>query len=148
MSHMKQIKRALTVVSILVIAGLLLSACSETKTQASDDAPATVEPIKGTDRSSVTLSERASERLGIKTAPVRVGSQGKVIPYDSVLYDANGKTFTYTSPKPLVFVRASVGVDHIDGGKAILSSGPPAGTEVVTVGAPELYGSEYEVEED
>ena len=146
---MKHIKRAVTVVSILVIAGLLLSACSETKTQAaSDDAPATVEPIKGTDRSSVTLSKRASERLGIKTEPVRVGSRGKVIPYDAVLYDPNGKTFAYTSPKPLVFVRRSIGVDRIDGGKAILSSGPPAGTKVVTVGAPELYGSEYEVEED
>ena len=149
MSHMKHINRAVIVVSILVIAGLSLSACSETSTQAaSDDAPATVKPIKGTDRSSVTLSARAAERLGIETAPVRVGSQGKVIPYDAVTYDADGKTFAYTNPEPLVFVRRSISVDRIDGSKAILSNGPPSGTKVVTVGAQELYGSEYAVEED
>jgi hypothetical protein len=30
----------------------------------------------------------------------------------------------------------------------VLSRGPPVGTPVVTVGSQELYGSEYEVEED
>jgi hypothetical protein len=65
-----------------------------------------------------------------------------------VLYDADGRTYTYTSPKPLVFVRHPIRVIRIQGARALLSSGPPAGTRVVTVGSQELYGSEYDVEED
>lgn len=147
---MKQISRAMIVVAILAIAALQLTACSDSSTEAAaDDAPATVEPIKGTDLSSVTLSEHAAKRLDIKTAPVRVRGAGrKIVPYDSVVYNADGSTFAYTSPKPLVFVRAPLKVARIVGDEAILSAGPPAGTEVVTVGAQELYGSEYEVEED
>ena len=147
---MKHISRTLILVSILVIAALQLTACSETKSQAAgDEAPATVEPIKGTNRSSVKLSAQAANRLGIKTAAVRRGASGeKVIPYDAVLYNAGGRTFTYTSPERLVFVRQSISVKRIDGDTAILSAGPATGTKVVTVGSQELYGSEYEVEED
>jgi hypothetical protein len=65
-----------------------------------------------------------------------------------VLYDTEGKTWTYTNPEPLVFVRHLVTIDHIDGDKAFLADGPPAGTKVVTVGAAELYGSEFEFEEE
>jgi hypothetical protein len=136
---------------VLLVAGLQLSACSDTSNNAAadDEAPATVEPIKGTDRSTVKLSEQALERLGIQTGTIRESGSGqKIIPYSSVLYDAEGKTFAYTSPEPRLFVRRSIRVRRIDGGDAILSSGPPAGTSVVTVGSQELYGSEYEVEED
>ena len=37
---------------------------------------------------------------------------------------------------------------RIDGDAAMLSSGPPVGTAVVTVGSQELFGTEYDVEED
>ena len=64
-----------------------------------------------------------------------------------MLYDPDGDTWTYTSPKPLVFVRAPIDVDRIDGDTALLSerSAGRAPT-VVTVGAAELLGTEYEVE--
>ena len=111
--------------------------------------PAEVEPIKGTDLSRVRLSADAAKRLGIQTAPVdRSGGRRTVIPYSAVLYGAEGQTFTYTSPKPLVFVRHPIDVNNVTGGRAFLSRGPPAGTAVVTVGSQELYGTEYEVEED
>jgi hypothetical protein len=71
-----------------------------------------------------------------------------VIPYDAVIYAADGSTFAYTSPKPLIFVRAQIRVGDIRGDAAQLLSGPPKGTAVVTVGSQELYGTEYEVEED
>ena len=147
---MKHISRAVIVLSILVIAALQLSACSDSSTPAAaDDAPATVEPIKGTDQSSVKLSRQAAKRLGIETATVRHrGARAEVIPYDAVVYNADGSTFAYTNPEPLVYVSAPITVARIDGSEAILSKGPPAGTKVVTVGAQELYGTEYEVEED
>ena len=48
----------------------------------------------------------------------------------------------------LVYVRAPIDVIRIDGDRALLSDGPPLGTEVVTVGAAELLGTEYEVGEE
>ena len=141
------------IVGVLIVAGLvavLLSVRSDTSNEeASGSEPATVEAIKGTDLSRVTLSAQAARRLGIETAPVtRESGRRTVIPYDAVLYGADGKTFTYTSPKPLVFVRAAISVDDIKGDRALLSAGPPTGTAVVTVGSQELFGTEYEVEED
>jgi len=42
-------------------------------------------------------------------------------------------------------VRQEISIDRVDGDSVMLSDGPPAGTEVVTVGAAEVYGSEFEV---
>ena len=47
-----------------------------------------------------------------------------VIPYAAVVYDADGKTWVYTSPKPLTFVRSPITVARIAGDKAFLSAGP------------------------
>jgi hypothetical protein len=43
-----------------------------------------------------------------------------------------------------VFVRAPIDIVHETSSQAFLADGPPAGTQVVTVGVPELYGSETE----
>jgi hypothetical protein len=72
------------------------------------------------------------------------GGEGlkKIIPYSAIIYDLEGNTWVYTSPEPLVFVRHPVTVDYIEGDRAILSDGPPAGTEVAIVGVAELYGAD------
>jgi hypothetical protein len=44
-------------------------------------------------------------------------------------------------------VRQGVTVQSIRRGVVLLRNGPPGGTPVVTVGAPELLGTEYGVEE-
>lgn len=143
------------IVGVLVVVGLAALALSvrsdtaEPQARENDTPPARVQPIKGTGLSRVTLSAQAARRLGIRTAPVqRHGRQRKVIPYSAVLYDPDGRTFTYTSPAPLVFVRHAIVVYDIDGRRAFLSSGPPLGTAVATVGSQELFGTEYAVEED
>ena len=193
---------------VLIIAGLQLSACTEKSDTSSKSAPAQVERLEGADLKRVLLTEKAAERLGIKTAPVherpvaqqqlvraervassgagagvvqkalrsggntaepgvvteRVASSGadagvvqkalrsvestaepglvKVVPYAAVLYDARGNTWAYTNPKPLTFVRHAIHIAYIKGDLAVLSDGPPSGTEVVTVGAAELFGAE------
>ena len=139
------------IVGLAIAAAVFAAGCgsSGSKEEVGDAQPAKVTPIKGTDLSRVTLSADAAKRLGIATATVVTqGSDRKVIPYDAVIYAADGKTFTYTSPKPLNYVRAPITVTDIRGNKAYLSAGPPAGTAVVTVGSQELFGTEYEVEED
>jgi len=138
-------------VAILIIACLQLSACTQTPASTENtDSPARVERLAGTALSRVILTGEAAKRLGIQTAPVsdmRVrGTQRKVVPYSAVIYDLHGETWVYTNPSPLTYVRGRINVDYIDGDLAVLSEGPPSGTKVVTVGSPELYGTEFGVD--
>ena len=136
---------------VLIAAGVSLSACSEAPSSsyssetASHHEPAKLEPIKGTDVKRVIFDAEGAKRVGLQTAQVRGAGQRKVIPYAAVLYDPEGNTFTYTSPEPLVYVRAKVKVDYVAADRVVLSEGPPAGTKVVTVGTAEVYGTEFEV---
>ncbi len=256
---MQHIKRWMVLV-LIIIAGLLLPACSAKPGTSSNIEPARVEPIEGTDLKRVILTLEAAERLDLRTAPVREelvertrtvggevvtaanasgtistpgdlsrmwvrvpltesdlnmvdrgqpalvlplgrddeededsdetadvmaepddgpfddaeegseavyyavdsaehglvpgqfvlvelslsgsGTQRKVVPYSAVLYDTDGKTWVYTNPEPLVFVRHLVSIDYIEGDLAVLLEGPPVGTQVVMVGVAELFGAE------
>jgi hypothetical protein len=135
----------------LLVAPLLLAACGGTGAEEAGQPPAVAKQIKGTGITQVTLTADAAKRLGVQTVMVRSdgGTSRTVIPYDAVLYDPNGETWTYTSPKPLVFQRADISVARIDGNSAILAKGPSIGTPVVTAGATEIWGVEYGgIEED
>lgn len=132
---------------VMMFACLALSACTgKGETRTSKVEPAHVEEIEGKDVKLVILTERAMERTDVRTAPVRsVPGRGKVVPYSAVIYDPHGHTWVYTSPKPRHFVRESIAVDRIDGDLAFLSDGPAVGTKVITMGAAEVYGTEFEV---
>jgi hypothetical protein len=138
---------------LITVAVLTLTACaahaSQTSTGSTNSPPARVERMGGTDLSRVILTAQAAKRLGIETAPVRdaqvQAKLRKVVPYAALFYDLNGKTWVYTNPESLTFVRASISIDYIEGDLAVLSEGPPSGTKVVTVGSPELYGTEFGV---
>lgn len=131
----------------------LLPGCGRPPIETESESKAVkVEPIEGSDLNRVTVTAEAAKRLDIQMAPVRSialsGKTRKAIPYASLVYDVSGNTWAYTSPESLTFVRMAVTVDYIEGDLAILTSGPPAGTQVVTVGVAELYGSENEFEEE
>ena len=136
---------------LVLIAGVVsLSACGEASSgydyeTASHHDPAELEPIKGTDVSRVIIDAEGVERAGIQTAPIRQNGQGMVMPHSAVIYDADGETFTYTVPEPRTYVRQKIAIDDVVGDSVMLFDGPPAGTEVVTVGAAVVYGSEFEV---
>jgi hypothetical protein len=145
---MSPIDRLKTVVPILACC-VTLGACKAATVKATEVKAAHVEAIAGTELHKVTLTARAAERLDIKTERVQEllvgGAKRKVAPYAAVLYDAHGDTWVYTNPEPLVFVRHAIRVEYISGERAVLSQGPPAGTTVVTVGAAELFGAEFEI---
>jgi hypothetical protein len=145
---MKKVTPALAL-AVGCLLALALSACgSSGDAPATGNEPANVVPIKGTDLSRITLTPEAAKRVGIQTGAIAQAAKGETsIPYSAVLYDADGKTFAYKSLKPRVYVRAPITVTDIKGNSAVLSSGPPVGTTIVTVGAPELYGTEFGVEE-
>jgi hypothetical protein len=121
---------------------------SEASASATAEEPAVVEEIKGSDLLRITLSEKAMRRLDVQTAAVRDitvnGIERTAVPYAAVLYDPEGHTWVYKSPKPRTFIRARITVASIDGVRAILSAGPASGTRVVTIGGQELFGTEID----
>lgn len=81
------------------------------------------------------------------TAAAPATTSRRVVPFAAVLYQPSGEASLYVNTAPLLYERQSVTVDYVIGDLAVLSSGPPPGTAVVIVGAPELSGIEFGVGE-
>lgn len=106
---------------------------------------ATVKPI-GFGISRITLQPKAAKRLDIQTGAISEDPTGrKIAPFSSIIYELDGDAWVYTVTAPLTYVREPVVIDHVTKDLAYLSEGPSTGTEVVTVGVPELYGAEVGV---
>lgn len=139
-------------VVMLAVSVLGLAACSPKPEAAAETPPIRVEHLSGEQPTQLTLVPDAAKRLDIQTDTVQVenvnGVERTAIPYASIVYDTEGHTWIYTSPGPLTYLRTPVQVETIDGDDAIVAPGLKAGTEVVTVGAEELFGSETEFEEE
>jgi hypothetical protein len=124
------------------------SGCSEAgaSNESNAETAVTVESAGEDQPARLTVSERAEERLGLRTEPVRAisGEPGvtEVVSYSAVVYDADGRSWAYSSPSPRTFVRVPIEITSITGKTVQLKSGPPVGTQVVVVGAPELVGAE------
>lgn len=84
--------------------------------------------------------ERVTVRLPL-AAPVR----SLVAPRAALLHDAYGGSWVYEAREAHVFTRRRVAVVDLVGDFAVLEHGPPPGTRVVTVGAAELFGTEFGV---
>ena len=107
----------------LVVLGLVLSACGGSSGSEAPAEPAKVTKLAGGgDR--ITLTPAAAKRIDVRTVKASSNGGNTVIPYAAVLYDPDGATWTYTSPKPLVFQRADITVDRIEGERVILAKGP------------------------
>jgi len=89
----------------------------------------------------VTLTKLGAERIGLETAPI----EKRRVPYSALLYDAaGGQPYVFVRMKGLSFHREDVTVEKIDGDMVNLTDGPANGTEVVTVGVPQVHGAELE----
>ena len=135
------------IAAVLIVAGLLVPACADAKKADKSsglEEPARLEAIAGSDIEQVILTEDAVERLDLQTASVESGSgqNQSTIPHAAVFYGLTGETWTYSNPEALTYVRVPITVEHIDGEVAYLADGPALGTQVVTVGAAELFGVE------
>src|SRR5512134_1078120 len=128
----------------LSVGCMQLAACGRATHSAQHDAPAKVDKLDGSEVSRVTLAAKAVERLDLRTVEVREqkvsrsATPRRVVPYSSLIYDAQGATWVYTCPQPMTFVRQKVEVDYIEAQTAVLSDGPAVGTLVASVGVAEL----------
>jgi hypothetical protein len=129
----------------LLATGAALSGCQEVASNLVEDQPYHLEPVHGTHLNRVRLSSDTAEKIDLQTAQVRANGRGTVIPHLALIYSPDGGAFVYTRPEALTYVRAPIEIDRVLDDQALLSSGPPPGTVVVTVGAAELLATEFEI---
>ena len=137
-----------TLVVVCLLAGPGLAGCSQQAEGSAGEPPALVEEIAGSDVKKVLLTIDGAEAIGVETATVTAGSsRGQLtLPYAAVLYYLDGTAWTYTVTAEREYVRVPITVSSVAGDVATLSAGPPAGTPVVVVGAPEILGAELEID--
>lgn len=113
--------------------------------------PSGMPPVEDVKRSMLTVyytvpsgsaGLEMSKRMRVELQLAGGEDRQKVIPYGALYYDASGATWVYVVKQPLVYERTGVRVDRVTGEQVVLSAGPAAGTEIVTVGASLLYGTE------
>ena len=132
-----------TLGATVALLALTVTACSEVETPSGDDyAPATVTTADPSSAPTVKFTEEAASRVDLTMSTVAGREGALVVEYAALIYDKQGKTWVYTVPEPLTFLRAAVVVTEIDGNEVMLSDGPPPGTKVVTQGVTQVYGAE------
>lgn len=142
----RSLATGLVVIAAGLALALALAACQEVEeTHEAVYVPSELTEIEESDSPRVSFTEEGARRTGLRTAAVKRNGAGKVVPYEALIYDAEGGTYVYQSPEPLTYRRVAVDVDRIEGERVLFSGGPPVGMQVVTVGAAEVHGAELEV---
>ena len=133
------------VIAALIFGVMQFTACQSHHEGHHAEHPAEVEEIPGSNLKKVTLTEKAIQRIDLKTDKVREQQGKKVVPYSSLIYDPKGETWVYINTGNRSYMRHKVVVDYIDGNLAYLKEGPSVGTVVASVAVAELYGTEFAV---
>ena len=141
------LRRAFLGFVVTVAAAASLTGCAEIEVPLAEPyEPAHLESTGPDQPARVILTEEAQHRVQLQTTLVKPHGADVSLDHAALVYDKKGKPWVFTVIGPLTYVRAAVGIKEVDENNAlILSSGPPAGTEVVTVGAIELWGTELEI---
>ena len=109
-------------------------------------APPTANPAVGTADLFYALDNREAQyrpgqRVGA-TLPLTGPADSLVVPTSAVVYDIHGGGWVYEKTGSQTYARRRVVVRYVTGNDAVLASGPPPGTPVVTAGSAELFGTE------
>lgn len=110
---------------------------------AADSAAASVDlffALTGPGSPAIRPGERVAVRLPLKSA-----SRALVIPQSAVVYDISGGTWVYEARGQHRFARRRVELAGPAGTNVIVARGLAEGLTIVTVGAAELYGTEFYV---
>lgn len=81
------------------------------------------------------------QRVGVAIA-LADAPESLTIPWSAVVFDFYGGTWIYEEIGSRQYVRRRVVVKYTVGADAVLESGPPAGSKIVTLGVQELFGAE------
>ena len=139
-------RKSLALHSLWLTAGLLTtSAGTPSAPYVIDNDPGSIEHVDGSVSERVILTQEAVKRLRVETTPVARAGKGLTVPDTAIFVDPEGAWWVYTNPEPGVYVRHEIAIKGEHDGRVLLTAGPRAGTDVVTVGVAELYGIEAEV---
>jgi hypothetical protein len=132
---------------VALAATVSLTGCAEIEVPLAEPyEPAHLESTGPDQPKRVILTEEAQHRILLQTTLVKPHGADVSVDQAALIYDKKGMPWVFTVVAPLTYVRAAVSIKKVDQNNLmVLSSGPPAGTEVVTVGAIELWGTELEV---
>ena len=138
------LRRAFLGFVVTVAATASLVGCAEIEVPLAEPyEPAHLESTGPDQPARVILTEEAQHRVQLQTTLVKPHGADVSLDHAALVYDKKGKPWVFTVIGPLTYIRAAVGIKEVnENNVVILSSGPPAGTEVVTVGAIELWGTE------
>jgi multidrug efflux pump subunit AcrA (membrane-fusion protein) len=109
-------------------------------------APPAATPTAGTADLIYALDNRETryapgQRVGA-TLTLKGPADGLTVAWSAVVFDIHGGAWVYEKTGERGYARRRVVVRYVVGDTAVLASGPPPGTPVVTAGAAELFGTE------
>jgi hypothetical protein len=144
MSSQTTLRKSFLGFVVAVAAAASLVGCAEVEVPLAEPyEPAHLESTGPDQPARVILTEEAQHRVQLQTTLVKAHGADVSLDHAALVYDKKGKPWVFTVIGPLTYIRAAVGIKEVnENNVVILSSGPPAGTEVVTVGAIELWGTE------
>jgi hypothetical protein len=128
---------------VVAIAVATSAGCAEIESVTAEPyEPAALESTGPDQPARVILTEEAVDRVALQTTEVKVVGKDLTVDHAALIFDKAGKPWVFTVVGPRTYVRAAVTIKEVQDNVVILSAGPPAGTQVATVGAIELWGAE------
>ena len=128
---------------IVAIAVATSAGCAEIESvMAEPYEPAALESTGPDKPARITLTDEAVDRVALQTTEVKALGKDLTVDHAALVFDKAGKPWLFTVVGPRTYVRAAISIKETQDGLVIMSAGPPVGTQVVTVGAIELWGAE------
>ena len=131
--------------ALLVVA--CASACDAEDEEASYPIQSKISPLKeNPGHHIVTLTPLGARQAGVQTTAVTGSKLLRELPYEALLYGADGTTFVYPVEGKLTFRYMEITLEKVVGKTIYFSEGPEVGTEVATQGVPQIHGADIELE--
>ena len=128
---------------VVAIAVATSAGCAEIESVTAEPyEPAALESTGPDKPARIILTDEAVDRVALQTTEVKPLGKELTVDHAALVFDKAGKPWVFTVVGPRTYVRAAIGIKEVKDNLVILSAGPPAGTQVVTVGAIELWGAE------
>lgn len=128
---------------VVAIAVAMSAGCAEIESVTAEPyEPAALESTGPDKPARIILTDEAVDRVALQTTEVKPLGKELTVDHAALVFDKAGKPWVFTVVGPRTYLRAAIGIEEVQDNLVILSAGPPAGTQVVTVGAIELWGAE------
>jgi hypothetical protein len=128
---------------VVAVAVATSAGCAEIESVTAEPyEPAALESTGPDKPARVILTEEAVDRVALQTTEVKALGKELTVDHAALVFDKAGKPWVFSVVGPRTYIRATVTIKEVQDNVVTLSAGPPPGTQVVTVGAIELWGAE------